>query len=285
MFKKKKQKQQKSNTKATQTAGLVEKENGHYQLDETVLIRPHLKGAAKLIGDSELSKLIKMKMTAPQINKRIRQRFIISLAFLIMFVILGIVDKKHFMLWTLVAAVAAGAAWFFDMKNTDRYFTNYSIQRSIAWSSFVRMAAAYLSELSTGSNMFSVLKKIIPRMATQEDSDNLNRLIIRMSEDPEDSQPFLDFAHSYTSSQQSEMIMLVIQDMYLGNVNDENIQLLANDATQELTSQIDIITQHKLDKFKTTSIQFVMVGMIPMVAYIMYFIWNMLMNLIQSIHL
>lgn len=283
MFKKKKQSKKQSKAKETvMSNGLVENDNGHFQLDESLRMRSQLKGIAKLIGDGELSKMIKLHMTADQINKRMNRRLLMVVIFFVIPFLLPIFIKINMVVIVISAFLLAGIMWFADMLSINRYFTNYQIKRAIAWSRFLRMAASFLPELKTGVNMFSILKKIVPRMTTDEDRDNLNRLIVKMSRDPEDSQPFLNFAHSYSASQRSEMIMLVIQDMYLGDISSENIQLLADDATKELTAQIAVITEHKLNKFKSASFQFAIVGMIPVIGYVLYNVFTLIMNALKS---
>lgn len=144
------------------------------------------------------------------------------------------------------------------------------------------MASAYLPEAKTGANLFSILKKIVPRMDLPEDRDNLNSLIIDMRPDPNDPKPFLDFSHAYSVSQSAEMVMLVIQQMYLGDVNDQNIRTLATDATKELTDQIDTVIDQKLKRFNAINLKIIGVILLPMIAFVLMWVGSLLMSVMKA---
>lgn len=275
-----KNRKQKENTSA-----LTKIDDKHFQVDETVLIRSHLKGCGRLIGDDELTKLVGMHKDAAYVNKRMRKRVLMALLFLFIPIGCALIFPKviSFPVAMLLGILLAGFLWFSDMNATKKYSTNNNVQRSISWARFVRMAAAYLTELKRGNNLYNIFEKMVPRLATKEDRDNLQLLMVRMGRDPEDPQPFLDFAHAYPNQQSTEMVMLVIHDMYLGNVSDENIQSLANEATKDLTSQIDVIIEHKLSRFKSTGTKILAISMLPMVAYMGSYVVTTIMKMLGGI--
>lgn len=275
----------KKRDKKEQTSALTKVNDKHFQVDETVLIRSKLKGCGRLIGDSELTSLVAMHKDAAYINKRLKKR--VQMAILFLFIPIGcsVVFPKviSFPFAILLGVLLAGFVWYSDMKTTNKYSSNYNVERSISWASFVRMAAAYLTELKRGNNLYNIFEKMVPRLATKEDRDNLQLLMVRMGRDPEDPQPFLDFAHAYPNPQSTEMVMLVIHDMYLGNVSDENIQSLANEATKDLTSQIDVIIEHKLSRFKSTGTKILTISMLPMLAYMGSYVLTTIMKMFGGI--
>lgn len=257
----------------------------HYQINEVLMTRQRLKGVGKLVGDGELKKFIKMHMTVAQIQKRMKKRVTVVALILAGSLGIGFVFKSHFGGILLVGILLSVLAWIADISGTKKYFQNYNVNRLIAWATFVRMASAYLPELKTGSNMYVILQKVVPRLEKKEDQENLQRLLIEMRDDPEDSRPFLKFAHEYSVSKSAEMVMLVIQSMYLGDVNDHNIQALANEATVELSKQTSIVIEHKLKRFEQLGTKIVLCFLIPTFSYIILLVGDAFISLFQQIHL
>lgn len=255
----------------------------HFRIDETLLMRQRLKGVSKLVGDGELQKFIKMHMTVDQIQKRMKKRALIVAVILIGSFGFAFASSSHTGSIMLFGILLASFTWYYDISATKKYFQNYNVNRLIAWATFVRMASAYLPELKTGSNMYVVLQKVVPRLEKREDRENLQRLLIEMRADPQDSRPFLRFAHEYSVSKSAEMIMLVIQSMYLGDVNDHNIQALANEATVELTRQTSVVIEHKLKRFEQLGTKVVVCFIIPTISYVMMLMVNQIMTLLSTI--
>lgn len=262
---------------------LAKSNSGHYKLNEVLYTRERLHGPAKLVSDNELQQLIDMRQSVDNIDKLFKHRFMICVLMVLFAFILGLLDQSHVLGFVAVGIVIAGLSWFSAMRSTNSKYQSYLIDRQISWASFLRMAAAYLPEVTDGANMYSVLNKITPRMDNEEDRANLERLTVRMSADPTDSEPFLDFAHKYSASKEAETVMLVIQSMYNGNVDARNIETLANNATKELQEQINVVIDHKLSKFKQTGTKVVVAFMIPTFAYVSFFAGNMIMSLFKSI--
>lgn len=266
-----------------QDAELTKSNSGHYKLNEVLYTRERLHGPAKLVSDGELQQLIDMHTSVADIDKLFKRRFITCLLLVLLAFIAGLFYRKHLLSITLAGVGLAGLAWFTAIRSTNSKYQTYLINRTISWASFLRMASAYLPEVTDGANMYSVLNKITPRMENEEDRANLERLTVRMSADPTDSEPFLDFAHKYSASKEAETVMLVIQSMYNGNVDARNIEALAENATKELQEQINVVIDHKLSKFKQIGTQIVIAFMIPTFAYVSLYAGNMLMALFKSL--
>ena len=284
LFKKTKSKPAKKKTTPDDKFFVKQNDDTHYQLDEVLYTRSKLSGFSRLVGDDELRKFIRMRMTIPQIKKRMNKRLMVMLLMIIMSVIAGLIFKKYFLVCIAVGILMAIVTWVMDVSATNTYEQHYDIDRNIAWTTFVQMAAAYLPALKSGANMYSVLKKLVPRMKQQDDKENLERLLIDMRIDPPDPRPFLHFAHLYSTAKSAETIMLVIQSMYLGDVNDHNIQTLALNATTELSAQVDVVIEHKLSKFKQTGTKIVAAFMIPSMSYVLLLAFTAIQGLLKSVH-
>lgn len=252
--------------------------------NRTLIIRQQLTGPTKLIGDKELFKLVKMDTSMDAINKRMQTRVLTAgIAFFAMLIV-GLITKKLGMM-VVAGVMLAGMTWFYDIQNTNKYYMRFQMERQMAFSQFVRLAASYLPEMSDGANLFSIFKKILPRLEHKRDRAALERLMIRMQKDPNDSKPFNDFAHDFSVSDRAILIMQVIQRMYLGDTNDSNIQALAKDADDEIISQIDQIIEIKLHKFDNTTTKIMIGIMIPLLGFFGLFLLKQVSSVFSAINI
>lgn len=260
----------------------TKKDPDQVNYDEVQIIRPQLNFFGKFAGDKEIDKMVKMKKTAAEINKHMRLRFTNCFIFGGIFTYLGFTDKSSAMMIAIFGLLFIGVYWFMDMRKVGDYYESYSIQRQIAFSRFVQMAAAYAPEAKSGTSMFSILKKVIPRMYDQEDQDNLARLLIDAQPNPDNQQPFADFADAYPVSETAMTVMLVIQHMFQGDVSDENIRSLAEDANQEVTKQMGTVITRKLARMDFTNMQIALSALIPVMTYILTWVFQIVLNLMAS---
>ena len=231
------------------------------------LVRAQLTGPAKLIGDKELDLMIKMDTPLQNIQTIMRNRTIVAGALLFFFLFLSIFIAKYRLFLILFGVLIAGVSWFMNIKNTNNYYARFRLARQVAFSQFTRLASAYLPELKSGVNLYSLFSKILPRMNNEKDKVALERLMIDMQIDPNDSTPFLDFAHSFSTSDRAELIMLSIQQMYLGDVDDDNIRSLAEDANEDMIAQIDEVIKYKTKKFNNLTTKISMCVMIVIFGF------------------
>lgn len=233
----------------------------------SLVVRQHLHGPAKWIGDGELDQLVQMNTRIQAIQKRMETRVIYVVLGGVVGLVGGLFLKK--MLIGLIGGLALGGVlWFMDIQKTSAYYRNYQLRRQIAFAQFTRLAAAYLPELAHGSNLYSVFNKLLPRMESDEDRAALQKLMIDMTRDPQDPTPFLEFARAFSVSDRAELIMLSIQQMYLGDVDDRNIRTLADDANQDMMRQVDSIINFKIKRFNNIATKIGMSAMIVVMGFL-----------------
>lgn len=234
---------------------------------KNVLVREQLHGPAKLIGDNELDMLVKMDTSVNYIQKRMQSRLVVAIVCVCVGLVAGIVVSNSFGILFGLGLALAGLTWYMDQRKTVDFFRKFQLKRQIAFSQFTRLAAAYLPELKDGTNLYSIFAKIVPRMGDQRDTAALQKLMIDMQNDPADSGPFLEFAHEFSVSNRAELVMLTIQQMYRGDVEDESIRSLANDANEDMIKQCDTIIAYKLKRFDNLTARIGICAMIPIIGY------------------
>lgn len=260
------------------------KQSGLLKLNRTLLMREKLHGVARWIGDNELDMLVKMDTSLGSIQRRMKNRVLLSGSVLVIATVFALILHNKFSAAIVGAAFLLGAGlWIMDSRKTTNYYREYRLERQIAFSQFTRLAAAYLPELAQGANLYSLFKKILPRMDNKRDHASLETLMIDMQVDPDDPGPFMAFAHEFSASDSAEMIMGTIQQMYQGNVDDHNIRALADLANRDMLRQIDDVITYKIKKFNNLTTRVAMCSMIVIFGFFGLLMVNTFINVFHSV--
>lgn len=238
-----------------------------------------------LIGENELNLLVQMDTRLADIQKRMLMRLLLLSTTTVVGLVLGLLLFRKYVVYVTLFGVLLGIlGWFADINNTSRYYQRFRLRRQIAFSQFVRLAAAYLPELEKGVNLFSIFQKISNRLTYKSDRAALIRLMATMQLNPNDEKPFLDFAHAFSVADRAELIMLTIHSMYVGNVDPRNIQDLANDSNEDMLKQIDSIVQLKLSKFSSIPTKLGLSLIVVMIPYFGSIMVNVFISSFKDLH-
>lgn len=217
-------------------------------LNEVEMMRLHLKGLGKLASDDDIDKMIKMQYSIKDMQQMMNVRTLLTF---IVFIVGTIASffLKHLQAGMVVTLLLSIASWFFSANIISKNYEKYQIEQSVAFAEITRLLSAYALELKYGSNLIALLNRIVPRIEKDVNRSALQQLMLDIQKDPADPQPFLDFAHKFSVSDRAELIMLSVQQMYLGDVDDTSIRALSDDANRDLLKQIDKVIKKKCDKF------------------------------------
>ena len=237
-------------------------------LNEIETIRLQLKGIGKFISDDDISKMIKMQYSVKDMQQWANMRLLLSFVVFILGVIVSffIHHVRGGMAVTMILTIGS---WFLSSNLINSSYEKYQIERNVAFAEITRLYSAYAPELQYGSNLIALLNRIVPRIENEADRNAMQKLILDIQKDPTDSKPFLDFAHIFSTSDRAELIMLSMQQMYLGDVDDTSVRALADDANTDLLKQIDKVIEKKSDKFIFNNTAVVTLAMIVMFAYLL----------------
>lgn len=227
----------------------------------------HRIGLATFYGDDELDLMIQMDTKLRVIGSIMIHRIVIAMIFIVIGLGAGLFFRKY--LWyALAGGFGIGAlTWWMNIKNTKTLYSRFLLERQLSFSQFLRLAAAYLPALKQGANLYGVFKKILPRMTNKRDRVALERLMTDMGQNPQDQKPFLEFAQRFSVSDRAELAMLTIHRMYLGDVDDESLRALANDANADMMKEIDEVIRIKISKFDSLTTKIAMSSMIVLFGY------------------
>lgn len=237
-------------------------------LNEIETIRLQLKGIGKFISDDDISKMIKMQYSVKDMQQWANMRLLLSFVVFILGVIVSffIHHVRGGMAVTMILTIGS---WFLSSNLINSSYEKYQIERNVAFAEITRLYSAYAPELQYGSNLIALLNRIVPRIENEADRNAMQKLILDIQKNPTDSKPFLDFAHIFSTSDRAELIMLSMQQMYLGDVDDTSVRALADDANTDLLKQIDKVIEKKSDKFIFNNTAVVTLAMIVMFAYLL----------------
>ena len=237
-------------------------------LNEIETIRLQLKGIGKFISDDDISKMIKMQYSVKDMQQWANMRLLLSFVVFILGVIVSffIHHVRGGMAVTMILTIGS---WFLSSNLINSSYEKYQIERNVAFAEITRLYSAYAPELQYRSNLIALLNRIVPRIENEADRSAMQKLILDIQKDPTDSKPFLDFAHIFSTSDRAELIMLSMQQMYLGDVDDTSVRALADDANTDLLKQIDKVIEKKSDKFIFNNTAVVTLAMIVMFAYLL----------------
>lgn len=237
-------------------------------LNEIETIRLQLKGVGKFISDDDISKMIKMQYSVKDMQQWANMRLLLSFVVFILGVIVSffIHHVRGGMAVTMILTIGS---WFLSSNLINSSYEKYQIERNVAFAEITRLYSAYAPELQYGSNLIALLNRIVPRIENEADRSAMQKLILDIQKDPADSKPFLDFAHIFSTSDRAELIMLSMQQMYLGDVDDTSVRALADDANTDLLKQIDKVIEKKSDKFIFNNTAVVTLAMVVMFAYLL----------------
>lgn len=237
-------------------------------LNEIETIRLQLKGIGKFISDDDISKMIKMQYSVKDMQQWANMRLLLSFVVFILGVIVSFFIH-HIRGGMAVTMILTIGSWFLSSNLINSSYEKYQIERNVAFAEITRLYSAYAPELQYGSNLIALLNRIVPRIENEADRNAMQKLILDIQKDPTDSKPFLDFAHIFSTSDRAELIMLSMQQMYLGDVDDTSVRALADDANTDLLKQIDKVIEKKSDKFIFNNTAVVTLAMIVMFAYLL----------------
>lgn len=249
-----------------------------------ISVRKQLKFPANLIGDKELDLMLKMDTKIQTIRKIIMRRFIISLLIALLGVVAGLIMRKYFAYIVIGSLVLSGLIWCLDIKNTHNYYAQYAITRQIAFTTFTRIAGALLPELSDGSNLLSVFNKVSKYMDNPNDKAALEKLMIRMSTDKNDPEPFLEFAHKFSTTDRAELTMIYMHQMYLGDTDTSGLQSLINDTNEDYREQTKRIIEMKIRKFMMTTTKIAVSAIIVLFGYFGIYTFDLVSNIFKMMH-
>lgn len=215
------------------------------------------------LAEEELYRMLRhMGDPTIKIDKFQRNRVVMTLAIIIIFVILG----KYMHYGMYFAGLPIGFLFYKSRyRNVANYYRVWKFERHLNFSKFTRLIIPYL-KASGSTALYTTFSKILMRTEKQEDKDSLYQLMGEMGDDPTNIQPFEDFAERSSGSDMSSLFMQTIFDFQQSTSDPQVIEELGELASKDMMSSIDDIIAMKLRRFAMFPTKVVMCSFILVVG-------------------
>lgn len=175
-------------------------------------------------------------------KKRVRESIIVG----ILMASCGFIISEWFYLFSVVIMFL-----FYKEKHKKimRQYQVWKFQRHLQFSKFTRLLIPYLKESKGEVALYTIFNKLIQRMKEDADKNSLYKLMSQMSNNPNDIQPFIDYAERSSGTDMSVLFMSTIYDFQQSSSDTSVINELGKISSEELLENIDEIIKFKLNRF------------------------------------
>jgi hypothetical protein len=201
----------------------------------------------KSLGQENQRMLLEMGNPIHAIERWQKQRILKSiLPSVAVVIIYFLIPAWYFLALSPVTSIGYYYLQGNDIKNVYR---QYKFERHLQFSKFTRLLIPYLKQKKDGGHLASVFSKIIRRLDDDKDKELLMQLSHKMSERPNDIEPFIEYAKESSGSDMSILFMSTLFDIKQGVTDLEVVAELDRLASEELMRGVDQIIEYKSRKF------------------------------------
>jgi hypothetical protein len=200
----------------------------------------------KLAEDKLYHQLREMGDSSQTIDKFQRKRVLISL----LIVLIGCAAGRFVHVWLYLAGPMVGAVFYkMQAKKVESYHRAWKFQRQLNFSKFTRLVIPYLKASGGTAALYTIFNKILQRTEDESDRRSLYQLMGEMGDNPENLDPFTDFAERSSGTDMSHLFMSTIYDFQQSTFDVSVIDELGRMASEDMMSAIDEIIEMKLRRF------------------------------------
>jgi len=139
-------------------------------------------------------------------------------------------------------------------------------EKQISWYVFQRLIVTYLQD--SNDSVIKTFRKLLNRLEEGEFKNNLYRLIIDITENPQSVQPYMHFAEVAAGGTDEARTFMTSLYNYTNHTSDSSIiDELSDIARKAMMRGIEDIRKHKERTFYMYPTKITMVNFIPMVGY------------------
>ena len=223
-----------------------------------------------LIRSLEKSSYDKMKLmntTDEFIKKWQLQRIILSLIAAIVGDFLIICVFKQPLIFALSGPVIGLILYGLKHVNVNQQYKVYKFNRNLEFSKFARLIVPYLRQAKNGTSIYHIFNQMVNRMENPIDRQLMQKLMIQITDYPTEMWPYIDFAKKMSGTDFSITFMTLIYDISQGATDDNIIDELGKEVSQQLMDIISDIIEFKEKKFMMFPTMIVAPNMVLILGY------------------
>ena len=221
---------------------------------------------SKTIEKDIYTKMKAMNTSDSFIEKWQFSRFLTS-AVILLFTLIAIAVFK--MKPTMFAAGVVISIVFYAIKghSVKGYYTRYKFNRNLEFSKFARLVVPYLRQAKGGVSMYHIFGQMVNRLENPIDRHLLQRLMIQITDRPNDIEPYIEFAENMSGTDFSVTFMSLLYDISQGATDDNIVDNLGKEVSSQLMDVIKDIVEFKERKFSNFPTAIVAPNMILIIGY------------------
>lgn len=159
-------------------------------------------------------------------------------------------------------------SWRFTYTKEKKVFQDELYEKQISWYVFQRLVVSYLTGNGKSDSIFIVLGKILDRLEDGEFKSHVQRLVIGITEDPENVDPFLEFAKAGAGGTDSALTFMTALYNFKNNTHDNSvIDELSDIARKEMMRGIHSIREKKERDFYFFPTKLTMLNVVPLFGF------------------
>lgn len=221
---------------------------------------------SKTVGKSVYTKMRAMDTSNAYINKWQFNRFMTS-AIVAIFSLVAVAVMNLKPIYFGGGIVVALLLYLIKGRSVSGYYTRYKFNRNLEFAKFARLIVPLLKQMKDGVSIYSVFAQILPRLQSPIDRKLLQRLMIQITDRPNDIEPYIEFSRSMSGTDFSLTFMTLLYDVSQGATDDNIIENLGKEVSSQLMDVITDIIEFKKSKFTNFPTKIVAPNMILIIGF------------------
>ena len=221
---------------------------------------------SKTVGKSVYTKMRAMDTSNAYINKWQFNRFMTS-AIVAIFSLVTVAVMNLKPIYFGGGIVVALLLYLIKGRSVSGYYTRYKFNRNLEFAKFARLIVPLLKQMKDGVSIYSVFAQILPRLQSPIDRKLLQRLMIQITDRPNDIEPYIEFSKSMSGTDFSLTFMTLLYDVSQGATDDNIIENLGKEVSSQLMDVITDIIEFKKSKFTNFPTKIVAPNMILIIGF------------------
>ena len=228
----------------------------------------------KLAEKDYVSLLETMGSTEKEIKKRMMKRIFLTLFMLLLSLSSYLLLQMNFLLFLVI--IMPVIAYKADTSTVKKEYEKYTFDQDLQFSKFMRLIVPYLKQEQSKVTLYMVFSKLLNRLEGQF-KNHLFVLMNEMVAQPNDIEPFLDFARKTSNRDTNINFMMALYDFQNSSKEVSVIEDLSETANRELMKKVDEIIKRKNRGVELLPFLVAFSIMLVIMPYLMVFVlamWN-----------
>ena len=195
------------------------------------------------------------------------QRILLSLIISVMVSFLIVFVFKQKLLFSIGGPVVGIIFYILKFVDVNSKYKVYKFNRNLEFSKFARLIVPYLRQAKNGTGIYQIFSQMVNRMENPIDRQLMQRLMLQITDHPSELWPYIEFANKMSGTDFSITFMTLIYDISQGATDDNIIDDLGKEVSQQLMDIIRDIIEFKQKKFMSFPTMIVAPNMVLILGY------------------